>query len=42
MNRGARKMIDYAKVWTLPNPGDPSSSIGAVAYHIQKKVKEQK
>lgn len=42
MNRGARKMIDYAKVWSLPNPGDPSSSIGAVAYHIQQKVKEQK
>jgi len=42
MNRGARNMIDYAKVWTLPNPGDPSSSIGAVAYHIKQKVKEQK
>ena len=42
MNRGARNMIDYAKVWTLPNPGDPSSSIGAVAYHTKQKVKEQK
>ena len=42
MNRGARKMIDYAKVWTLPNPGDPSSSIGAVAYHTKQKLKEQK
>ena len=42
MNRGARKMIDYAKVWTLPNPGDPSSSIGAVAYHTKQKVKELK
>ena len=42
MNRGARGMIDYAKVWTLPNPGDPSSSIGAVAYHTKQKVKEQK
>jgi carbamoyltransferase len=42
MNRGARNMIDYAKVWTLPNPGDPSSSIGAVAYHTKQKVKELK
>ena len=38
MNRGARGMIDYARVWTLPNPGDPSSSIGAVAYHLKQKV----
>jgi carbamoyltransferase len=24
--------------WTLPNPGDPSSSIGAVLYHTQQRV----
>jgi carbamoyltransferase len=25
-------------VWSLPQPGDPSSSIGAVLYHTQKRV----
>jgi carbamoyltransferase len=24
--------------WSLPNPGDPSSSIGAVAYHTQQRI----
>jgi carbamoyltransferase len=24
--------------WSLPNPGDPSSSIGAVAYHIKQRI----
>lgn len=24
--------------WTLPNPGDPSSSMGAVLYHTQQRV----
>jgi carbamoyltransferase len=24
--------------WSLPNPGDPSSSIGAVAYHTKQRV----
>lgn len=24
--------------WTLPNPGDPSSSIGAVLYHTQHRI----
>jgi carbamoyltransferase len=45
MNRTANtKIVEpvYKNIWTLPNPGDPSSSIGAVAYHIQQKVKEQK
>jgi len=26
--------------WSLPNPGDPSSSIGAVAYHIQQRIRK--
>jgi predicted NodU family carbamoyl transferase len=26
--------------WTLPNPGDPSSSIGAVLYHTKQRVKK--
>jgi predicted NodU family carbamoyl transferase len=45
MNRTANKKIvepAYKYIWTLPNPGDPSSSIGAVAYHIKQRVKEQK
>jgi len=25
--------------WSLPNPGDPSSSIGAVLYHTKEKIK---
>jgi predicted NodU family carbamoyl transferase len=44
MNRTANKKIVepvYKNIWTLPNPGDPSSSVGAVAYHIKQKVKEQ-
>ena len=28
-------MFDYR--WTLPNPGDPSSSIGAVLYHTKQR-----
>ena len=45
MNRTANKKIvepAYEYIWTLPNPGDPSSSIGAVAYHIKQKIKEKK
>jgi len=30
------KQWDY--VWSLPNPGDPSSSIGAVLYHTKQRV----
>jgi carbamoyltransferase len=29
-------MFDYR--WSLPNPGDPSSSIGAVAYHNKQRI----
>jgi len=28
----------WKKVWSLPNPGDPSSSIGAVLYHTKQRV----
>ena len=31
-------MFNYR--WTLPNPGDPSSSIGAVVYHTQQRIKK--
>jgi carbamoyltransferase len=41
MNSKANKtvvepMFDYR--WSLPNPGDPSSSIGAVLYHTKQRV----
>ena len=45
MNRTANKKIveaAYKYIWTLPNPGDPSSSVGAVTYHIKQRVKEHK
>lgn len=28
----------FNHVWSLPNPGDPSSSIGAVLYHTKQRV----
>lgn len=28
----------FKYIWSLPNPGDPSSSIGAVLYHTQQRV----
>jgi len=41
MNSAANKkcvepMFNYR--WSLPNPGDPSSSIGAVLYHTKEKI----
>ena len=45
MNSAANKnkvepMFKYR--WSLPNPGDPSSSIGAVLYHTQQRVWDQR
>ena len=28
----------FKHIWSLPNPGDPSSSIGAVAYHTKQRI----
>lgn len=28
----------FSKIWSLPNPGDPSSAIGAVTYYTQFRV----
>lgn len=41
MNSKANEKIvlDWSKVWSLPNPGDFSSSIGAVLYHTKDKLK---
>lgn len=41
MNSHANKKIVepmFDKIWSLPQPGDPSSSIGAVLYHRQHKI----
>jgi carbamoyltransferase len=28
----------WRKIWSLPNPGDPSSSLGAVLYHTKQRI----
>jgi predicted NodU family carbamoyl transferase len=41
MNSTANKKVVEPKfkyIWSLPNPGDPSSSIGAVAYHTRQRI----
>jgi carbamoyltransferase len=41
MNSKANKIVVEPKFkyrWSLPNPGDPSSSIGAVAYHNKQRI----
>jgi len=41
MNSAANKNKVEPKfkyIWSLPNPGDPSSSIGAVAYHTRQRI----
>ena len=35
-NKRVVKQFDYA--WSLPNPGDPSSAMGAVLYHTKQRV----
>ena len=40
MNSRANKLMVEPKfkyIWSLPNPGDPSSSIGAVLYHTKQR-----
>lgn len=32
----------WQRVWSLPNPGDPSSSLGAVLYHTRQRVSADK
>jgi carbamoyltransferase len=41
MNSKANKTVVESKfkyIWSLPNPGDPSSSIGAVLYHTKQRL----
>ena len=43
MNSAANKKVVEPKfkyIWSLPQPGDPSSSIGAVAYHTKHRIWE--
>ena len=40
MNGAANKQVVEPKfryIWSLPNPGDPSSSVGAVLYHTKQR-----
>jgi carbamoyltransferase len=42
MNSKANKIAVEPKfkyIWSLPNPGDPSSSIGAVLYHTKNRIR---
>ena len=41
MNSRANRLFedDWKYIWSLPQPGDPSSSIGAVLYHTKRKLK---
>jgi carbamoyltransferase len=40
MNNQANRLIEpmWEGIWSLPNPGDPSSAIGAVLYHTQQRI----
>lgn len=40
MNSKANKLIEnrWKNIWSLPNPGDPSSSLGAALYHTKYRV----
>ena len=43
MNSATNKTVVEPKfkyIWSLPNPGDPSSSIGAVLYHTKQRVQQ--
>jgi len=43
MNSRANKTIVepmFKYIWSLPQPGDPSSSIGAVLYHTKQRVRD--
>lgn len=35
-----KKVVDpmFKHIWSLPNPGDPSSAVGAVLYHTKQRV----
>jgi carbamoyltransferase len=41
MNTKANKIVEqnWDRIWSLPNPGDASSSIGAVLYHTKQRIR---
>jgi carbamoyltransferase len=41
MNSRANRLFEknWKGIWSLPNPGDPSSSIGAVLYHTKDRIR---
>lgn len=42
-SRYNKKLLDrWRNVWSLPNPGDPSSSLGAILYHTRRRVCAEK
>jgi carbamoyltransferase len=43
MNSATNKKVvepKFKHIWSLPNPGDPSSSIGAVLYHTKQRIRQ--
>jgi predicted NodU family carbamoyl transferase len=40
MNSRANKQVvkSFDHTWSLPNPGDPSSALGAVLYHTKQRI----
>ena len=40
MNSKANKIIEpmWKRIWSLPNPGDPSSALGAILYHTRDRI----
>ena len=42
-SRYNKKLPDmWSRVWSLPNPGDPSSSLGSILYHTKQRVNANK
>ena len=42
-SRYNKKLSDrWQRVWSLPNPGDPSSSLGAILYHTRQRISSDK
>lgn len=40
MNSQTNRLIEpmWTGIWSLPNPGDPSSAIGAILYHTKERI----
>ena len=44
MNSRYNKCLNdrWSRIWSLPNPGDPSSSLGAILYHTRQRISADK